>query len=79
MEFVRQGRSHELALMEAAGAVRFLSAYPPDLRPIEMMVEIWLQSADARTHLELLNAIATALPPPEDLRGWFAARGYSII
>lgn len=74
-----------LALIEAAGAtVRFLPAYSPDLNPIEMMwskVKAWLRSAEARTHPELLHAIAAALRAvtADNARGWFAACGYSII
>jgi transposase len=74
-----------IALIEAAGAeVRFLPAYPPDLNPIEMMwskVKALLRNAQARTHPDLLLAIASALSAvtPQDALGWFAACGYNFI
>jgi len=74
-----------LDLIGQAGAqVRFLPAYSPDLNPIEMMwskVKACLRKAQARTHPELLDAIAAALNSitAEDARGWFAACGYSFI
>lgn len=74
-----------LALISAAGAsVRFLPAYSPDLNPIEMMwskIKSLLRAAEARTHAELLTAIAHALRAvsAENARGWFAACGYSFI
>jgi Transposase and inactivated derivatives len=74
-----------LALIAEAGAeVRFLPAYSPDLNPIEMMwskVKSLLRQAEARTHAELLLAIAAALRAvtAQDARGWFAACGYSFI
>ncbi len=74
-----------LALITAAGATaRFLPAYSPDLNPIELMwskVKALLRKAEARTHAELLAAIATALRAvtAENARGWFAACGYSFI
>lgn len=74
-----------LALIRAAGAsVRFLPAYSPDLNPIEMMwskVKALLRKAAARTHTDLLAAIAAALAAvtAENARGWFAACGYSFI
>ena len=74
-----------LALMAQAGAeVRFLPAYSPDLNPIEMMwskVKARLRQAEARTHQDLLLAIAAALRAvtAQDALGWFAACGYSFI
>lgn len=74
-----------LALIEQAGAeVRFLPAYSPDLNPIEMMwrkVKALLRKAQARTHLDLLHSIASALRSitPLDALGWFTACGYSFI
>lgn len=74
-----------LALIAAAGAeVRFLPAYSPDLNPIEMMwskIKALLRKAQARTHDELLRAIAAALRAvtAEDALGWFVACGYNFI
>jgi transposase len=74
-----------LALITRAGAeVRFLPAYSPDLNPIEMMwskVKSLLRKAAARTHDDLLLAIAAALRAvtAQDALGWFAACGYSFI
>jgi transposase len=74
-----------IALIEAAGAeVRFLTAYSPDLNPIEMMwskVKALLRKAQARNHPDLLLAIASALKSvtPQDALGWFAACGYNFI
>lgn len=74
-----------LALIGEAGAeVRFLPAYSPDLNPIEMMwskVKALLRKAQARSHADLLAAIAASLARvrPQDARGWFAACGYSFI
>jgi transposase len=74
-----------LALIVQAGAeVRFLPAYSPDLNPIEMMwskVKSLLRKAQARTHDDLLLAIAAALRAvtAQDALGWFAACGYSFI
>ena len=70
-----------LALIAQAGAeVRFL----PALNPIEMMwskVKSLLRKAQARTHHDLLLAIAAALRAvtAQDALGWFAACGYSFI
>ena len=54
-----------IALIEQVGAqVRFLPAYSPDLNPIEMMwskVKALLRKTRARTHPDLLVAIASAL------------------
>lgn len=72
-------------LIDQAGAeVRFLPAYSPDLNPIEMMwskVKALLRKAQARTHPDLLAAIASALNAvtAQDALGWFAACGYSFI
>ncbi len=74
-----------LALIRQAGAqALFLPAYSPDLNPIEMMwskVKALLRKAQARTHSDLLKAIAQALScvTPQDTLGWFAACGYSFI
>lgn len=74
-----------LALIQQAGAeVRFLPAYSPDLNPIEMMwskVKALLRKAAARTHPDLLAAIAAALSAvtQQDALGWFAACGYNFI
>ena len=76
---------HTLDLITQAGAeVRFLPAYSPDLNPIEMMwskVKALLRKAQARTHQDLLRAIAAALRcvTAQDALGWFAACGYSFI
>ena len=74
-----------LALIAQAGAeVRFLPPYSPDLNPIEMMwskVKSLLRKAEARTHDELLSAIAAALRAvtAQDALGWFVACGYNFI
>ena len=74
-----------LALIAQAGAeVRFLPAYSPDLNPIEMMgrkVKALLRKAQARTHDDLLLAIAAALRAvtTQDALGWFVACGYNFI
>jgi transposase len=74
-----------LALMAQVGAeVRFLPAYSPDLNPIEMMwskVKTLLRKAEARTHHDLLTAIAAALRAitAQDALGWFGACGYNFI
>lgn len=74
-----------LALIEEAGAcVWFLPPYSPDLNPIEKMwskVKQALRSLEARTHEELLAAIAEALSrvTPSDAQNWFTSCGYSII
>ena len=74
-----------IALIEQAGAhVRFLPAYSPDLNPIEMMwskVKALLRKAQARTHPDLLKAVASALSAVtrDDALGWFSACGYSFI
>lgn len=74
-----------IALIEEAGACAwFLPPYSPDLNPIEKMwskVKQALRSFEARSHEELLAAIASALSniTPSDARNWFASCGYSII
>lgn len=74
-----------LALIAQAGAeVRFLPAYSPDLNPIEMMwskVKALLRKTGARTHQDLLLAIADALRAvtAQDTLGWFGACGYNFI
>jgi transposase len=74
-----------LALITQAGAeARFLPAYSPDLNPIELLwskVKARLRAAEARTHADLLAAIAAALRAvtADNARGWFAACGYSFI
>lgn len=69
-----------IALITAIGAaVRFLPAYSPDLNPIK--VKNSLRAAEARTHPDLLCAIAQALQSvtAEDARNRFAHSGYSFI
>ena len=74
-----------LALIEQAGAeVRFLPAYSPDLNPIEMMwskVKALLRKAQARSHPDLIAAIASALSAvtSNDALGWFTHCGYNFI
>lgn len=74
-----------IALLEHAGAqVRFLPAYSPDLNPIELMwskLKAFLRKAQARTHADLLAAIASALAAvtAQDARNWFAHCGYNFI
>lgn len=74
-----------LGLIRDAGAeVRFLPACSPDLNPIEMMwskVKALLRKAQARSHPDLLLAIASALRCvcAQDALGWFAACGYNFI
>ena len=76
---------HTIALIEAAGAqVAFLPAYSPDLNPIELMwskVKAALRGAEARTHEDLLNALARALDTisSSDAQNWFAHCGYNFI
>ena len=71
--------------LKARGAwFLFLPQYSPDLNPIEMMwskVKALLRKAQARTHSDLLLAIADALRAvtAQDALGWFAACGYSFI
>lgn len=74
-----------LTLISQTGAqVRFLPAYSPDLNPIEMMwskVKALLRKTQARSHCDLLAAIAAALRSvtPQDALGWFAHCGYNFI
>jgi transposase len=74
-----------LQLIRAVGAeTRFLPAYSPDLNPIEKMwskVKTLLRGAEARTHTDLIQAIAAALQKvtPQDALNWFASCGYSFI
>ena len=74
-----------LALIDQAGArVAFLPAYSPDLNPIELMwskVKNTLRSAEARTHQDLIAALASALESisASDARNWFAHCGYNFI
>lgn len=73
------------ALIEQSGATaHFLPAYSPDLNPIEMMwskIKALLRAAEARTHQQLLQAIAEALAKvtAQDAINWFAACGYNFI
>ena len=72
------------AVTAAGASVRFLPAYSPDLNPIEMMwskVKASLRATEARTHPDLLAAIAQALSrvTAQDAINWFAACGYSFI
>ena len=69
---------------QARAEVRFLPPYSPDLNPIEMMwskVKALLRKAQARTHPDLLAAVASALHAvtPQDALGWFTSCGYSFI
>jgi transposase len=71
-------------LPKPAREVRFLPAYSPDLNPTETMwskVKSLLRKAQARTHEELLSAIAAALRAvtAQDALGWFVAFGYNFI
>jgi transposase len=71
-------------LAQAGVEVYFLPAYSPDLNPIEKMwskVKALLRSAEARTPLELAQAIAQALRrvTHQDALNWFAHCGYSFI
>ena len=74
-----------LSLIKEAGAeVRFLSAYSPDLNPIEKMwskVKTRLRGAEPRTQTDLIEAIASALQKitPQDAVNRFASCGYSVI
>jgi transposase len=74
-----------LELIEQAGArVLFLPPYSPDLNPIEKMwskVKQYLRSAEARTELNLLQTIGSALASvtAQDAMNWFASCGYSFI
>ena len=74
-----------IALIRQVGAdVMFLPPYSPDLNPIEMMwskIKALLRKTAARTHEDLLTALAQALEAvtASDARGWFAACGYSFI
>jgi transposase len=74
-----------IALIRQVGAdVLFQPPYSPDLNPIEMMwskIKALLRKASARTHEDLLAALAHALEAvtPSDARGWFAACGYIFI
>lgn len=73
-----------LALITQAGAqVLFLPAYSPDLNPIEKMwskVKALLRTAEARTPIDLVQAIGQALAKvtAKDAMGWFASCGYSF-
>jgi transposase len=73
-----------LAFIKAVGAeTRFLPAYSPDLNPIEMMwskVKALLRAAEARSHPDLLRAIARLLSAvsARDAAGWFATCGYTL-
>jgi transposase len=71
-------------LAQAGVEVLFLPAYSPDLNPIEKMwskVKALLRRAEARTPLELAQAIAEALRrvTPQEALNWFAHCGYSFI
>lgn len=68
--------------IHACGAdIWFLPPYSPDLNPIEKMwskIKERLRAFAARTHEELLQAIAMALRAvsPSDAQGWFNSCGY---
>ena len=74
-----------LALITQAGTqVLFLPPYSPDFNPIEKMwskVKQHLRSAEARTEVDLLAAIGSALASvtAQDAINWFASCGYSFI
>ena len=74
-----------LALIESMGAsVEFLPAYSPDLNPIGMMwskLKGYLRGVEARTHEDLLAAIAKGLRQvtSQDALHWFAHFGYNSI
>jgi transposase len=66
---------------DQGASVLLLPPYSPDLNPIEKMwskVKHALRSLEARTHEELLDAIAKALSlvSASDARNWFSACGY---
>ena len=71
-------------LIEARGAsVEFLPPYSPDLNPIEncwSKAKACLRAAKARTHDELVNALADALRAVSghDALAWFAHCGYAV-
>lgn len=71
-------------LAQAGVEVLFLPAYSPDLNPIEKMwskVKALLRSAEARTTVDLADAIGQALNSitSQDAVNWFAHCGYSFI
>ena len=74
-----------IAMIEKVGAsVHFLPAYSPDLNPIEKMwskVKALLRAIEARSHPDLIEAIASALSriTSQDALGYFASCGYSFI
>jgi transposase len=74
-----------LGLIREAGAeILFLPAYSPDLNPIEKMwskIKACLRSAEARTQVDLIQAIGAALQrvTRSDAMSWFASCGYSYI
>ena len=71
--------------IEQTGAqVLFLTAYAPDLNPIEKTwskVKEFLRAAQARTEQALWAAIAAALDvvTPQDAIGWFALCGFDVF
>ena len=72
-------------MIEKVGAsVHFLPAYSPDLNPIEKMwskVKALLRSIEARSHPDLIDAIASALSriTSQDALGYFTSCGYNFI
>ena len=74
-----------IAMIEKMGAsVHFLPAYSPDLNPIEKMwskVKALLRASEARSHPDLIEAIAAALSrvTSQDALGYFASFGYNFI
>ena len=74
-----------IAMIEKVGAsVHFLPAYSPDLNPIEKMwskVKALLRSIEARSHPDLIDAIASALSriTSQDALGYFTSYGYNFI
>ena len=71
-------------LIEAKDAfVLYLPPYSPDLNPIESMwskIKAYIRKVKARTKDTLFTAIGEALNLVScaDIKGWFAAMGYSV-
>ena len=74
-----------IATIEKIGAsVHFLPAYSPDLNPIEKRwskVKALLRASEARSHPDLIDAIASALSrvTSQDALGYFTSCGYNFI
>jgi len=70
-------------ILAVGATVVYLPPYSPDLNPIEMMwskIKAYLRKIKARTHEELMLAIADAfdLVSTSDILGWFNENGYSV-